>query len=316
MIRVASVQFNHKAGDLAFNFSRIEDFCQQAADKGAQLVVFPEMCITGYWHVRNLDRRSVMELSEPIPDGPSTRKLCQLAEKYNVIIGAGLIERTADDLLFNSYVVCDTDRTVHAHRKIHCFVSEHMESANEYTVFDTSLGYKIGILICYDNNIIENARITGLMGADILLAPHQTGGVPSKSPHAMGPIDPNLWHNREANPAIIEEVFRGEKGRGWLMRWLPSRAHDNGMFLIFSNGVGLDDDEIRTGNAMIIDCYGRILSETWKAKDDMVIADLDMSLLENCTGRRWRKARKPDLYVPLTELTGDEVSPRKARFSE
>ena len=51
------------------------------------------------------------------------------------------------------------------------------------------------------------------------------------------------------------------------MRWLPSRAHDNGLFLIFSNGVGVDDDEIRTGNAMILDPYGRILAETWNAGD-------------------------------------------------
>jgi predicted amidohydrolase len=99
------------------------------------------------------------------------------------------------------------------------------------------------------------------------------------------------------------------------LRWLPSRAHDNGLFLIFSNGVGLDDDEVRTGNAMIIDCYGRIISETWQAKDTMVIADLDMGLLEKCTGRRWRRGRKPELYGPLAAPTGNEVDPREARFS-
>ena len=54
------------------------------------------------------------------------------------------------------------------------------------------------------------------------------------------------------------------------MRWLPSRAHDNGLFLIFSNGVGVDDDEVRTGNAMILDPYGRILVETCEAGDAMV----------------------------------------------
>jgi hypothetical protein len=50
------------------------------------------------------------------------------------------------------------------------------------------------------------------------------------------------------NPAAAQAELCGPKGRGWLMRWLPSRAHDNGMFLLFSNGIGLDDDEIRTGN--------------------------------------------------------------------
>ncbi|UCG26422.1 MAG: nitrilase family protein [Chloroflexota bacterium] len=315
MIRAAAVQFNHKAGDVAYNLGRIKHYCRQAADQGVQLISFPEMCVTGYWHIRNLARSALMELSEPIPDGSSARKLRQLAEQYGMIIGAGLIERAADDQLYNAYVVCDVNGAVHWHRKIHCFISEHIQCGDEFTVFDTSLGFKAGILICYDNNIIENARITGLLGADILLAPHQTGGVRSKSPHAMGPIDPELWHDREANPEIIEDEFRGEKGRGWLMRWLPSRAHDNGMFLIFSNGVGLDEDEVRTGNAMIVDCYGRILSETWVARDEMVVADLDMSLLEKCTGRRWRKGRKPDLYLPLTEPMGDEVDPRQARFS-
>ena len=58
------------------------------------------------------------------------------------------------------------------------------------------------------------------------------------------------------------------------MRWLPARAHDNGLFLLFANGIGPDDNEVRTGNAMILDCYGRILAETDKAGDDMVVADL------------------------------------------
>jgi predicted amidohydrolase len=100
------------------------------------------------------------------------------------------------------------------------------------------------------------------------------------------------------------------------MRWLPSRAHDNGMFLLFSNGVGIDDDEVRTGNAMIIDCYGRIVRETWRARDEMVFADLDMSLLDTCTGRRWMRGRRPPLYSKITEATGDELDPRSARFAE
>jgi predicted amidohydrolase len=99
------------------------------------------------------------------------------------------------------------------------------------------------------------------------------------------------------------------------MRWLPSRAHDNGLFLIFSNGVGLDDGQVRTGNAMVIDCYGRIVAETWKAADSMVTAGLNMKMQERCTGRRWMKGRKPELYGPLAVNTGEEVDPRAARFS-
>jgi len=172
----------------------------------------------------------------------------------------------------------------------------------------------VGVLTCYDNNIGENVRITALMGAEVLLAPHQTGGCRSKNPHIMGLVDRELWDRRHEDPAAIEEELRGPKGRGWLLRWLPARAHDNGLFLVFSNGVGEDDDEIRTGNAMVLDPYGRILAETWKAGDEMVTADLAASLLEQSTGRRWITTRRPELYGPLTVPTGRERDTRSVRF--
>ena len=315
MIKAAAVQFNHKAGDIAYNLGRIKHFCQIAAAESVQLIIFPEMCITGYWHVRKLARAEIEKLAEQVPGGSSTQLLRKLAMQHEMLVGAGLIERGEDGRLYNTYVLCDRDGTVHTHRKIHCFISEYMDSGDSYTVFDTTLGYNVGILICYDNNIIENVRVTALMGADILLAPHQTGGCLSGSPHAMGLIDPKLWHDRKDNPAAIESELRGPKGREWLLRWLPSRAHDNGLFLIFSNGIGLDDDEVRTGNAMIIDCYGRIINETWKAEDVLVVADLDMRLQEACTGTRWMKGRKPQLYGRLTLKTAQEIDPRSARFS-
>ena len=130
----------------------------------------------------------------------------------------------------------------------------------------------------------------------------------------MGLIDTKLWDEREKNPEAIEAEFRGPKGREWLMRWLPSRAHDNGMFLIYANGVGRDDDEVRTGNAMILDPYGEILAETWKARNEMVVADLDARQLHLCTGRRWIRSRRPGLYEQLTVPTGDEEDTRTVRF--
>ena len=158
--------------------------------------------------------------------------------------------------------------------------------------------------------------MTALGGADVLIAPHQTGAVRSKDPNLMGLIDRRLWDNRHRDPEAIEAEFRGDKGRGWLMRWLPSRAHDNGIFLVFSNGVGVDDDEIRTGNAMILDPYGRILTETGEADDAMVIADLDPGLLKMATGRRWIRSRRPELYGPLTVPTGLERDTRQLKFEE
>jgi predicted amidohydrolase len=315
-LRVASVQFESKPADKEANFQKVERFTEQAVAQGARLIVLPECCVTGYWFIRNLSVEQLAALAEPIPDGPSTRRLIALARTHHVTLGAGWVEAAGDGVFHNSYVVALPDGTIHRHRKLHAFEHKAIRSGTDYTVFDLPDGFRVGVLICYDCNLVENVRITALRGAEILIAPHQTGAVRSKNPHLMGPIDRRLWENRHADPAAIEREFRSDKGRGWLMRWLPSRAHDNGLFLIFSNGVGVDDDEIRTGNAMILDPYGRILAETGKAGDAMVIADLDASLLADATGRKWIRARRPELYAPLTVPTGLECDVRKLKFEE
>lgn len=312
-LRVAAVQFEHAAGDKRANFAKIELFARRASEQGVELLSFPECCITGYWFLRHLSRQQLLDLAEPIPQGPSTQRLLALAEQHGMMIGAGLIELDGDRM-HNSYVVAMPDGTHHRHRKIQSFESQDISPGSDYTIFDTPQGVRLGVLICYDNNIVENVRITALQGAQVLLAPHQTGGCNSISPHGMKPIDAALWHNRESDPEAIRAELLGDKGRAWLMRWLPSRAHDNGMFVLFSNGVGVDDDEIRTGNAMILDPYGRTLAQNNEPQDAMVVADLDLSLIPQSTGRRWMRARRPDLYAPLTVPTGAEADTRAVRF--
>lgn len=313
-LRVASVQFQHTPGDKAANLATVERFAVRAAAEGARIVCFPECCVSGYWHLRHLSRDELLDLAEPVPSGPASQRLGELAAAHDITIGAGLVELADDGRMFNSYVVATPDGRFVTHRKIHMFISEHMACGDSVTLLDVD-GWRVAVLICYDNNIIENARLCALAGAQVLLAPHQTGGCRSRSPHAMGLVDRALWDNREADPAAIEAELHGDKGRGWILRWLPSRAHDNGMFVVFSNGVGPDDDEVRTGNAMILDPYGRILTETWKAADDMVLAELDPALQDGCTGQRWLRTRRPDLYAPLTRPTGLEVETRQSRFA-
>ncbi len=312
-IRVASAQFEHTPSDKSANLARVEFFSGEAAARGAELVVFPECCLTGYWHLRHLGLDDLRRLAEPVPEGTSSQGLVSLSVRLGISVGAGLIEIDQDGRLYNCYVVAMPDGHVVRHRKLHAFVNRHLTSGSDYTVFDSPHGCRVGVLTCYDNNLIENVRITALMGAEILLAPHQTGGCDSKAIHVMGKIDRKLWDERSQNPQAIESEFRGPKGREWLMRWLPSRAHDNGLFIIFSNGVGVDDDEIRTGNSMIIDPYGRILVETCKADDQLVVADLDPSLLTHATGRRWIRTRRPELYAPLTVPTGLEEDVHSVR---
>jgi predicted amidohydrolase len=315
-MRVASVQMESLPGDKTANFEKIECFAAEAARHGARLLVLPECCVTGYWFIRKLRLEQLASLAEPAPEGPSAQRLLELARKYDLAIGAGLLEAAGTGVFYNTYLVALPSGMLHRHRKLHAFEHDSIRSGADYTVFELQPGWRAGVLICYDCNIVENARLTALLGADILIAPHQTGGARAKDPNLMGLIDPALWHNRFADPESIEREFRGDKGRGWLMRWLPSRAHDNGMFLIFSNGVGVDDDEVHTGNAMILDPYGRMLAETWKAGDATVLADLDPSLLIDATGRKWMRARRPELYQPLTVATGREASARQMKSEQ
>ncbi|SPZ20801.1 (R)-stereoselective amidase [Providencia rettgeri] len=315
LLRVATVQFQHRPNDKTYNLERIHEFITQAAQQKVKILVLPEMCITGYWHVPKLPDDAVYALSETLHDSPSLALIRQRAIELDMIIGVGLIEKGLDGKCYNTWVACMPDGQYHAHRKLHAFEHPAIHSGDNYTVFDTPWEVKVGILICWDNNLIENPRVNALLGADIILAPHQTGGTHSSSPHGMKPLDLRLWENRKQNPQALLDACQGEHGRGWLMRWLPSRAHDNGVFYLFSNGVGLDDDEIRTGNAMIIDPYGRVIKESCAIDDDIVIADLELDLLPTSNGRRWLTGRRPELYRIITETLGYETDIRHVRFA-
>lgn len=226
-LRAASVQFQHVPGDKEANLATVREWTAQAAAAGAELVIFPEMCLTGYWHLRDLPREALDALAEPVPDGESTQALLALAAEYQLSVGAGFIERDADGRLFNSYVVAMPDGRTACHRKLHAFINEHISSGSDYTLFDLPNGTRAGILICYDCNLGENVRI----------------------------------------------------------------------------------------NAMILDPYGDVLAETWKADDDMVVADLQAETRAMCTGVRWIRSRRPELYKAVSTPTGREQDIRTVRFS-
>jgi len=314
-LRAATVQFQHMPGDKTANLEVVGRLTIESVKQGAELVVFPEMCLTGYWHLRNLPQKDLEALAESVPEGECTQALLALAKEHHVSVGAGFIERGEDGRLFNSYVVAMPDGRTACHRKLHAFINEHISCGDDFTVFELPNGTRAGILICYDCNLGENVRINALRGVEVLIAPHQTGGCATPSPRCMGGIDVDLWENREKNPKAIETEFRGPKGREWLMKWLPARAHDNGIYLIFSNGVGRDDDEVRTGNSMILDPYGDVLAETWKAGEEVVTADLKAETRAMCTGVRWIRSRRPDLYKDVAMPTGREQDIRTVRFS-
>ncbi|NQT85599.1 nitrilase [bacterium] len=297
-IRIATVQFEAQDADKDANLARMEELAAQAVARGAEIVSFHECCISGYTFLQDLPREAVTALAEGVPDGPSCRALESMSRSFGVPLMAGLIERDGGEL-FNTYMVVAPDGFVTKFRKLHAFISPHVSWGSDFCVFDLC-GVRCGILICYDNNLVENPRINALMGAEVIFAPHVTCGLPSPMP-GRGLIDRELWENRERDPVRLRREFEGPKGREWLMRWLPTRAYENGMYYVFSNAVGVDADTVKTGNAMIIDPFGEILAEAHALGDDVVVALCTADKLALASGQRYLKARRPDLYGKLTE---------------
>ncbi len=297
-IRIAAVQMEHKDRDKAYNLGVIEALSQRASKEKVELISFPEMCITGYMYVEALSVKEVLSIAEPI-NGPSVLRLQEISKANNLIVSAGLIEKDEQNNFYNTFVSVGPNGLLNAFRKIHPFVHQEISAGSEYSTFDVK-GVRVGSLICYDNNMTENyMMLCWEKKAKIVLAPHQTGGfdIPSAG---MGVISPALWANKDKDPEALRKEFLGPKGREWLMRWLPSRAYDYGCYVVFSNGIGPDGpNEIRVGNACIIDPHGRVAAETNALGDDIAVADCDADDIVNSIGFAHTLSRRPKLYKPL-----------------
>lgn len=300
-IKIATAQFEHQSGDKNYNLQVIDELSKNAALQGADVVAFHECSITGYTFARHLSKEQMLDIAEEIPSGESVRRLAEIARRNNIVVLAGLFEKDAEDRLFKAYICVDKNGLVAKFRKLHPFINPHLIPGDEYVVFEIH-GWKCGILICYDNNIIENVRATTLLGAQIIFMPHVTMCTPSTRPGA-GFVDPTLWHNRETDPTSLRIEFDGMKGRSWLMKWLPARAYDNGIYAIFSNPIGMDDDQLKNGCSMIIDPFGDVIAECRSFKNEIAIATCAPDKLTQAGGYRYLKARRPELYKNIIGTT-------------
>lgn len=304
-LKIATAQFENKSGDKNYNLSVIEKLSEEAALAGADVINFHECSITGYTFARNLSKEQMLDLAEYIPDGPSIKTLISIAQKHQITILAGLFEKDETGNIYKAHVCVDQSGLIAKHRKLHPFINPNIVPGTSYTVFDIK-GWKCGILICYDNNIIENVRATALLGAQIIFMPHVTMCTPSTRPGA-GFVDPELWNDKETNTEQLRQEFDGPKGREWLMKWLPARAYDNAIYAIFSNPIGMDDDQLKNGCSMILDPYGDIIAECRELKDTITIAELDPEKLTNAGGYRYRNARRPDLYGEIISAPHESI---------
>jgi predicted amidohydrolase len=296
-LTIATAQFENKSADKKFNLDRIAELAGKAALQGARAIAFHECSVTGYTFARNLNLEQMLELAEQIPEGESIARMQEIAREFDIAVLAGLFEKDRENRLYNAYVCIDKNGLVAKHRKIHPFINPHLVAGNSYCIFELE-GWKCGILICFDNNIAENVRAVSLLGADIIFMPHVTMCTPSTRPGA-GYVDPELWKNRISDPTSLRLEFDGLKGRAWLMKWLPSRAYDNSAYVVFTNPVGMDDDQLKNGCSMIIDPFGDIIAECRRLGDDVEVAVCSPGKIKLGGGYRYKMARKPELYKDI-----------------
>lgn len=165
-MRVGYYQNNPEFGKIAENLDRI---AARLDGTDADLIVLPELCASGYQFV---SQDEVGRLAEPIPDGPTTKRLCEIAKRKQMVIVAGLPER-AGASHYNSAVIVGPQGLIGSYRKTHLFFEETLHFTpgdTGFHVWDIGAA-RIGVMICFDWYYPEAARTLALKGADIICHP-------------------------------------------------------------------------------------------------------------------------------------------------
>lgn len=302
-IRITAAQFEARSGEKTENLARMRTLAAKAAARGAEFVAFHELCVTGSGWLHTLDRESLEAIAEPVPGGPSTEALVALAGELEIGLLAGLVE-IEDSHLFNTYVVATGDGIVAKHRILAPEQSALLECGPGFTVFDL-YGCRCGIVPASEAVVVEHMRTAVLRGAEIVFMPHAGTSLPGT---VLPTIDPAHWHNRDPDPVPLRREFAGLSGRGGLMRWVPTRAYENGVYVVFAHAVGLDTGQVRCGNAMVLDPCGEVLAECNRLGAGIATALCTADGYRNAPGRRFIRARRPELYALLAEPAAPSVA--------
>lgn len=216
--RIGVSQFMPETGDVSGNLERIESEAKALSEKGCELIVFPELVLTGY-----PDAAGANKIAETVP-GDSSDRLMDICLRYRVYMVVGMIERDGG-VLYNTAVLYSPEGILGKYRKMHLDTIDSSWAAPGnlgFTYFNTVMG-RIGILIGHDADFPETARIHALHGVDIICCP---AAVTGPAPETAG--ESKTWH-KKTEPYGYTNV--------WWHLWRV-RAGENNCYLAFANAVG------------------------------------------------------------------------------
>lgn len=261
-MRVGYYQYEAEFGAVAKNLEAIRAKLETAE---ADLMVLPELCASGY---QFLSAEEAQRLAEPVPDGPTTTMLMEVAARRRMHIVAGLPERAGTNC-YNSAVVVGPSGFLGCYRKSHLFFEEtrcFTPGDTGFQVWDIGVA-KIGVMICFDWYFPESARTLALMGADIVC--HPSNLVLPNCPDSM-----------------------------------PVRCLENRVFAVTCNRIGTEARGGKApltfiGNSEVVSPRGVILHRAPRDRDELAVVDIDPADARNKAVTIYNDLlgdRRPSLY--------------------
>lgn len=244
-VTVALAQISSRIGDKEHNIKEMEKKIKQAKRKGANLVIFPELALTGY-----VCRDLVYELAEPVPRGPSIRQITDIAKRENVHTIFGMVEQSAkaSAVLHNTAVLIGPRGFIGKYQKMHLPTHSIFEEKRYFRqgyqtpVYETNIG-KLGMIICYDIYFPEITRLMRLKGSQLIVC-------------------------ISASPSTRREFFEV---------LTAARAIENTVFLAFTNLVGIEDGLQFWGGSRLITPSGNIIAQAKYDEEDLIVAKINYS---------------------------------------
>ena len=266
-IKIALAQMSCKREDKKENLTKIEKTVIKAKKQAADLVIFPELSLTGY-----VVRDQIYELAETIP-GPSTKIIENIAKKTkaHIVFGMPELSEKTQATIYNAAVLVGPEGLIGKYRKMYLPTHSVFEEKRYFrpgyqaAVFDTELG-KIGLIICYDVFFPEVSRLTRLKGAQLIVC-------------------------ISASPAVRRAFFE---------TLTVARAIENTAFLAFVNLVGIEDGLQFWGGSRIVGPNGKVLVQAKYDDEDLVMCDVDYADIRSLeTFVPTLKDLRPELFDEL-----------------